>query len=107
MPKKIGGNINMNTDSIESIINVNSNNAVTLVPPPINGDLPLKVEIFNASQRVLWVRKRTASSDNIKSGLAVLPLTSETILNGSNLYDGEISAILESGVNADIKVTIL
>ena len=108
MTATIGTSTNTNnTADVLAAIGVDSTTAVTLLsaldtprdPPRI------KVIIHNFGNRDLWVRFYPSSDDNIKRGVVVAGGETRTVLEGSDIYTGEISAIMDSGGARDVFVT--
>lgn len=108
MTATIGTSTNLNTEAVVlDAISVDSTTAVTLLtalgipfePPRI------KVVVYNSGNRDLWVRFYPASDDNLKRGVVVRSGETQTVLEGSDIYTGEISAIMDSGGARDVFVT--
>jgi hypothetical protein len=81
---------------------VNSSTAVTLLPawnPVIEGQIPLRIDIYNPNNSLLWVKNQPAEEDNLKrSGIIVHAGLSRTIYTATEgIYLGEISGILDKG----------
>ena len=108
MTATIGTSTNKNSlANVLSAISVDSTTAVTLLAAL---DLPLElpyisVEIVNRGNRDLWVRYYPASDDNIKRGKVVKAGESKAIIDGSDIFTGELSAIMDSGIARDVFVT--
>ena len=107
MTATVGTSTNINTDSITSSgISVDSTTAVTLIAAPPSLIPPrIKVVIYNSGNRILWVRLYAASVDNLKRGIPVEPGQTKIIMEGSDIYTGEVSGIMDSGVARDVYVT--
>ena len=58
----------------------------------------IKVIIYNAGNKDVWIKFQAASIDNDKKGFVVLKDSVTTILEGSDIYTGEISAISTQGL---------
>lgn len=108
MTATIGTSTNINTASSQlPAISVDSTTAATLLAaqtlPP---DPPrIKVEVYNSGNRDLWVRFYPAATDNLKRETVVKAGESKVVLEGSDIYVGEISAIMQSGGARDVFVT--
>ena len=108
MAKKIGTNLNTSELSVDSTINTNSNTAVKIADATNPEKNPIiKMTVFNNSRRILWVRNRPAAEDDIKDGVAIPPLSPMVILDGSSIYTGEISAIIQSGSPSTVMVSVI
>ena len=108
MTATIGTSTNKNTVSdVLAAISVDSTTATTILPElSIPTDLPyIKVLITNRGNRDLWVRFYPAATDNVKRGFTVKAGSSLVVLEGSDIYTGEISAIMDSGGARDVYVT--
>jgi len=108
MTATIGTSANLNTASETlSPISVNSTTATTLIAAQV---LPteaprIKVWVYNEGNRLLWVRLYPAPDDNIARGIPIEPGERITLMEGSDIYTGEISGIMASGGARDVYVT--
>ena len=108
MTATIGTSTNKNTvGNVLPAISVDSTTAVTLLNElNLQLELPyISVEVVNRGNRDLWVRFYAAATDNIKRGKVVKAGESKVIIDGSDIYTGEISAIMDSGGARDVFVT--
>ena len=108
MTATIGTSTNLNeVGSQLPAIPVGSTTAVTLLAgQAIPLDVPrIKVEIYNSGNRDLWVRFYPAATDNLKRETVVKAGQPKVVLAGSDIYTGEISAIMQSGGARDVFVT--
>lgn len=109
MTATIGTATNTNTTAFDlAPISVGSSAAVTLLPglnTPVEPPR-IKVKVYHNGDAILWVRRYPASQDNDKVGAdPVLPGIPTALEVGSDIYTGEISAIMDSGSNVDVYVT--
>ncbi|MEE9304395.1 MAG: hypothetical protein V3U84_11530 [Thiotrichaceae bacterium] len=95
MAIRIGGNTKTNTDAVlSSGIAINATTSTTILAAQAVGDLPhIKVIMTNDSNRDIWVKFQAASVDNDKKGFLIYGNSTVTLLEGSDIYTGEISAI--------------
>ncbi len=108
MTATIGTSTNKNTEAeVLAAIVVGAATAVNILSAQtIPTDVPrIKVIIHNDGVRDLWVRFYPAATDNIKKGFIVPGGETETVLDGSDIYTGEISAIVDSGAGSNVYVT--
>lgn len=108
MTATIGTSTNINTAAnVLSAISVDSTTAVTLLASQsIPGEPPrIKVIIYNDGIFDLWIRLFDAATSNDKEGFIVPAGETLTILEGSDIYTGEISAIFDAGSSRDVYVT--
>ena len=108
MVATIGTSTNLNNEAnILSAISVGSSTSVVLIPAQsIPGEPPrIKVTIYNDGPQGLWVKSQPASDDNDKKGFFIEGGEKETFLEGSDIYTGEISAIMDSGGARNVFVT--
>lgn len=105
MAKMIGKNINSVDSSNSSTVSVGSSTAVTLLAAQAADD-PIwsEVNVTNNGIRGLWVRKRAASSDNLKDGIRIPPGQTYQVIKNSENYTGEISGIFQSGSARNVHV---
>jgi len=105
--KTIGKNFNTNDVANTSTFSVGSTAAVTLLPAQVENDtIFIEVLITNDGNKSLWVRKRPASLDNLKNGRRIAPGDTKNVVENSNNYTGEISAIFDSGAPHDVHVEV-
>ena len=108
MTATIGTSTNVNTEGENSSpISVGSTTAVTLIAAQVfPADAPrIKVWVYNDGNRLLWVRLYPASDDNIARGIPIEPGERIVLMEKSDIYTGEISAIMASGGARDVYVT--
>lgn len=107
MTATVGTSTNLNTEgNVLSPISVDSTTAVTLVVATAALDPPrIKIVIYNDGNRLLWVRLYAASVDNLKRGVPIEPGETSILLEGSDIYTDDISAIMDSGGARDVYVT--
>lgn len=108
MTATIGTSTNTNNEGSKlSVFTVGSSTAVTLLPAQNTPtEVPrIKVDVSNRGNKGLSVRLYPAADDNIFRDIVVDPGETKTILEGSDIYTGEISGIMESGTAKDVHVT--
>ena len=107
MVANVGKNISVNTTSnMLDPISIGSTVSVTLVPAQlITEETRIKVIVYNDGNQDLWVKLQLASTDNDKKGILVEAGERYTLIEGSDIYTGEISAIMDSGGVRDVYVT--
>lgn len=108
MTATIGTSTNKNTSAdVLSAISVDATTAVTLLTTLVVPFEPprIKVVVYNSGNRNLWVRFYPAADDNLKRGIVVKPGENSTIMQGSDIYTGGISGIMDSGGARDVYVT--
>lgn len=106
MAKRIGKVSNVTDDSTHTTVSVGSSVAVTLLIADPDALLSQEMEVLitNNGNKPLWVRRRAASTDNIKDGRRISPGESRAVVNQGDLFVGEISAIFDSGGARDVMV---
>ena len=67
----------------------------------------MEILVTNDGSQPLWVRKRSAASDNDKDGRRISPGQTKAIVSNSEIFTGEISAIFDSGGFKDVMVEII
>lgn len=94
-----GGNVNKNTEAVLSAeISVGSGTSVTILAAQVTGDAErIEVIITNNDNKDCWIKYQAASVDNDKKGFLVAKKSVVTIMDGQDIYTGEISAIADSG----------
>lgn len=98
MSKNTGKNTNENDEASQTIIPVDGTTAVTLVPALADDAKPhSNVTVTNDGNKSLWVRFYPAAQDDILTGERIAPGESRVIIENSEVYRGEISAIFHSG----------
>ena len=97
MVKTIGKNVNSNdTSNVTGFISVGSLTAVKLLDALLPNDPPnIHIVVTNDSNFDVWIRYYPAAVDNIKQGFLIYANTTETLLDNSECYTGEISAIAD------------
>lgn len=105
MTRKIGGNLNTNTEAVVTTVEVNDSAAVTLVDAnPKRLGLIINLNGGTADEEV-FIRYFAASVNDVKKGIIIKrKIIGATSINdstwemtGINLYTGEVSVISESG----------
>ena len=90
--------INRNNEASHGLITANQTTAVTLVVANIER---IGLTITNTSNQSAWIRFKTAATDNTKHGIFLSSNEPWTMPSGS-IYTGEVSVILDSGINKDV-----
>ncbi len=112
MPLMIGRNINSNDAATVATIGLNAITAVTIAPANPNR-IFLNVSLDAGTTDLdVFIRLHPAASNNDKAGILLARLTSgndvlfwpQWTMSESNIYTGEVSAILDTG-NVDVHVT--
>jgi hypothetical protein len=102
--KLIGANINVSDDATTlSPISVDSTTAVDLLPAREKSDPLIRATIFNAGNKVLWLRFYPAATDNLFRGEPLLPGDTLKLELPSMPLSG-ISGIMSSGGARDVYV---
>lgn len=111
MTATIGTSTNLNSEAnVEDPISVGSTTAVTLLTaqslPPVGSEQPrITVWVYNDGGQDLFVRFYPAATDNTEKGLLVQAGEMAQVMNGSDIYTGEISGIMRAGGAKDVYVT--
>lgn len=108
MTATIGTSTNLNNvGAVLSAISVDSTTSTTLLTAQtIPGEAPrIKVFITNNGNHALWVKLQPAATDNDKKGIRIAAGETMVLLEGSDIYFGEISAIMNSGGARDVFVS--
>ena len=108
MTATIGTSTNFNTTAnVLNAINADSLTTVKLLDAlNIPLEVPrIKVIIYNSGKRTLWVKFQPAATDNDKKGIPIQAGETKVVMEGSDIYTGEISAIYDSGTFDDVYVT--
>ena len=90
--------INRNNEASHGLITANQTTAVTLV---VANEERIGLVITNTSNQAVWIRFKTAATDNTKHGILLSSNEPWTMPDGS-IYQGEVSVIMATGVNKDI-----
>ena len=91
--------INRNTVATHGLVTAGSTTAVTLIPENV---ARIGVIISNTSNQAVWVRFKTAASDNTKHGIFLDSGSPPYQMPSSSVYPGEISIIFDIGANNDV-----
>ena len=103
--KQTGKNINMHDIANTSSYSVGASTAVTILTVDTFPSNPQReVWVTNTGLRACWVRKYPAATDNNKTGVRLAPGDSKQVVMNSEVYYGEISAIMQAGGTATIHV---
>lgn len=107
MAKNIGGNINVTDEAdVLGAISVDSTTSATLLSAQVNPEVArVKVVVHNDGNQALWVKLQAAFIDNDKKGIRVPAGEGAVIIEGSDIYTGEISGIMDSGGARNVFVT--
>ena len=89
--------ISRTSEANHGLITADQTTAVTLVAARIDR---IGLVITNTSNQAVWIRFKTAATDNTKHGILLSSNEPWTMPDG--LYDGEVSVIMATGVNKDI-----
>jgi hypothetical protein len=102
--KTLGSNINVSDEAFTSLaIPIDSTTAVDLALPRNKAEPHRRITIFNAGNKVLWLRFYPAGIDNLFIGEPLLP--GDTLkLELPNMPTGGISGIMASGGARDVYV---
>ena len=80
--------------------------AVLTINGKLTGQLRTKIKVYNPYNKLLYIKSQEATVDNIKnSAIVVFPGESKIIYESPSMYNGELSAIFESGQDALINVS--
>jgi len=91
MAKNIGRNSNVNdTAVLSSGITLNATTSTTILAADITR---IKVIVHNDGNNDVWIKFQAASVDNDKKGFIITRRTTRDIMDGNDIYTGEISAI--------------
>lgn len=106
MTATVGTSTNTNTAAILSdAIPLNGMTSTTILAAQAPGDTPrIKVIIQNSGATGAWIKFQAASVDDDKKGVRIPRELFLTVLSGSDIYTGEISAIADAG-NPSVYVT--
>lgn len=106
MTATVGTSTNTNNEAeVLDAIAVSSVTSTILLAAQAVTDQPrIKVIVHNDGVLRVWIKFQPAAADNDIKGLAIAANSFETVLAGSDIYTGEISAIAEAGTQ-DIYVT--
>jgi len=108
MDRKIGGNLNLTSDSNYSVVVVNSSTAQKLFDADdIKTSQRLSIVVSNNNNQGCWARLYPAATDNFKVGVFIAPNTSKEVVKPESDYTGEVSVIMESGGSKTIIGQIL
>jgi len=91
--------INRNDTPTHGLITAGSTTAVTLIP---ENEARISVTISNASNQGVWIRYKTAATDNIKHGIFLDSGSPPFTMPSSSIYPGEISIIFQFGASNDV-----
>ena len=98
MTATIGTSTNTNNVAVIDEITVNNATSVKILDAVPAGQPPhIKVVVTNQNANDLWVKFQAASVDNDKKGILITQKKSVTIMEGSDIYIGEVSAIYAGG----------
>lgn len=99
MTATVGTSTNTNTEAfVGSEIALNASTTTKLLDAQLSSDPPrIKVILQNAGATSLWVKFQPATDDDDKKGILVGMTERVTLLEGSDIYTGEISAIANTG----------
>jgi len=107
MAKLIGKNSNTNdTATLSSGISVGGTTSTIILATQAASDQPrIKVIVTNDSNFDVWIKLQAASVDNDKKGFLVYRNSTVTIMEDSDIYTGEISAINNIAATATLFIT--
>jgi len=91
--------INRNDEASHGLITAGSTTAVTLVS---SNEARSMVIISNDSNQDVWIRYKTAATDNTKHGILLKSSDPPFEMDSGAIYIGEISVIFDIGASNDV-----
>ena len=91
--------INRNNVATHGLVTAGSTTAVTLIPA---NESRIGVIISNASNQAVWIRFKTAATDNIKHGIFLDSGSPPYQMPSSSIYPDEISIIFDIGASNEV-----
>ncbi len=106
----VGTSTNTNDAATITSITLNSSTSVKIldaIVPPNPPHIKVVLSLVTSANVIAWIKLQAASVDDDKTGIRMdnksqIPLT---LLENSDIYMGEISAILDSGGDVEMIVT--